>query len=115
MADECYYCLSDFIAPESADHKDHIGAFALGCFGAHELSKQYALNDCSFNFAVGHSGIVRHLILYVGQFFQSALSAFKYVVCRYEDKLDDYNSILVKALADRLAEVRLTPMSHYCC
>lgn len=69
MADECYYCLSDFIAPESAEHKDHIGAFALGCFGAHELSKQYALNNCSFNFAVGLSGIISTQFIVLVNFF----------------------------------------------
>lgn len=61
-----YYCLSDFVAPLQSGVPDYIGLFAVACFGAEELSKEF------------------------------------------EKHYDDYNSIMVKALADRLAEVRLT-------
>ena len=50
--------LADFVAPQG----DHVGAFAVGIFGAEELAR------------------------------------------RFEAEHDDYNSILVKAVADRLAE-----------
>ncbi|MGJ8664642.1 MAG: methionine synthase, partial [Marinicella sp.] len=56
-------CLSDFIAPESANLNDHIGAFAV----------------------TTGIDIEQH-------------------VNRFEAAGDDYNSILLKALADRLAE-----------
>ncbi len=56
-------CLSDFIAPKSAQLNDHIGAFAV----------------------TTGIGIEKH-------------------VERFEANNDDYNSILLKALADRLAE-----------
>src|SRR4051812_9056908 len=50
--------LADYVAPEG----DHVGAFAVGIFGADELA------------------------------------------ARYEEELDDYRAIMVKALADGLAE-----------
>ncbi|XP_038670351.1 methionine synthase isoform X1 [Scyliorhinus canicula] len=59
---EKYCCISDFIAPSDSVVPDYIGVFAVACFGAGLLSKQY------------------------------------------EEDGDDYNSIMVKALADRLAE-----------
>ncbi|XP_059841639.1 methionine synthase isoform X1 [Hypanus sabinus] len=59
---EKYCCISDFIAPRDSDVPDYIGMFAVACFGAELLSKQY------------------------------------------EKEGDDYSSIMVKALADRLAE-----------
>uniref|UniRef100_H2Y1G0 Methionine synthase n=1 Tax=Ciona intestinalis TaxID=7719 RepID=H2Y1G0_CIOIN len=59
---EPYYCLSDFIAPRVSGVRDYIGMFAVSCFGARELCKQY------------------------------------------EDNMDDYSSIMAKAVADRLAE-----------
>jgi len=60
---EAYLCLSDFIAPQDAGVADYIGLFAVACFGAERLSRDF------------------------------------------EQNFDDYNSIMVKALADRLAEV----------
>lgn len=57
------HCLSDYIAPDSANKKDHIGMFAV----------------------TSGIGIEEHLD-------------------RFEKDKDDYNSILLKALADRLAE-----------
>ncbi|XP_067844814.1 methionine synthase isoform X2 [Heptranchias perlo] len=57
-----YCCISDFIAPKDSGVPDYIGMFAVACFGAELLSKQY------------------------------------------EEDGDDYSSIMVKALADRLAE-----------
>ncbi|MBN3297059.1 methionine synthase [Amia ocellicauda] len=59
---EPYYCLSDFVAPRQSGIPDYIGMFAVACFGAEELSREF------------------------------------------EEQCDDYNSIMVKALADRLAE-----------
>ncbi|XP_078261207.1 methionine synthase [Rhinoraja longicauda] len=59
---EKYCCISDFIAPRDSGVPDYIGMFAVACFGAEQLSKQY------------------------------------------ETEGDDYSSIMVKALADRLAE-----------
>lgn len=59
---EPYLCLSDFIAPVDSGLQDYLGVFAVGVFGAEELSQQYQENG------------------------------------------DDYSSIMVKALADRLAE-----------
>ncbi|MDX8387927.1 MAG: methionine synthase, partial [Ghiorsea sp.] len=39
-------CLSDFIAPESAQVNDHIGGFAVGIFGAEDKAKMFeAEND----------------------------------------------------------------------
>lgn len=60
---EPYLCVSDFVAPVDSGVADYIGLFAVGVFGAEELSQQF------------------------------------------QAKGDDYNSIMVKALADRLAEV----------
>ncbi len=60
--DEPLRCLADFVAPEDAGVRDHVGAFAVGIFGAEALAERYA-----------------------------------------EDG-DDYAAIMVKALADRLAE-----------
>ncbi|KAJ3607418.1 hypothetical protein NHX12_024469, partial [Muraenolepis orangiensis] len=59
---EPYYCLSDFVAPKDSGSADYIGLFAVGVFGAEELSNQFVAQG------------------------------------------DDYSSIMVKALADRLAE-----------
>ncbi|TMS21988.1 Methionine synthase [Larimichthys crocea] len=59
---EPYLCVSDFIAPVDSGVADYIGMFAVGVFGAEELSQQFQAQG------------------------------------------DDYNSIMVKALADRLAE-----------
>uniref|UniRef100_UPI00358F8955 methionine synthase isoform X2 n=1 Tax=Myxine glutinosa TaxID=7769 RepID=UPI00358F8955 len=59
---EAYLCLSDFIAPQESGVADYIGLFAVACFGAERLSRDF------------------------------------------EQNLDDYSSIMVKALADRLAE-----------
>lgn len=61
---EPYLCLSDFVAPVDSGVADYIGIFALGVFGAEELSQQFQAQE------------------------------------------DDYSSIMVKALADRLAEVQ---------
>lgn len=61
---EPYLCVSDFVAPIDSGVADYIGVFAVGVFGAEELSQQF------------------------------------------QSKGDDYSSIMVKALADRLAEVR---------
>lgn len=60
---EPYLCLSDFIAPVDSGVPDYIGLFAVGIFGAEELSQQFQTQG------------------------------------------DDYRNIMVKALADRLAEV----------
>jgi len=62
-------CLSDFIASESSQAKDHIGAFAVSIFGAEEKAKEF------------------------------------------EAEMDDYAAIMVKVLADRLAEA-LAEMLH---
>jgi len=60
---DCFACLSDFIAPRESGLTDYIGVFAVSAgFGSKEL--------CA----------------------------------RYEAEHDDYNIILVKSLADRLAE-----------
>jgi len=59
----CFTCISDFVAPEETGVTDYIGAFAVTAgFGCDELCKEF------------------------------------------EDKMDDYSVIMVKALADRLAE-----------
>uniref|UniRef100_A0A4W6FIV2 Methionine synthase n=1 Tax=Lates calcarifer TaxID=8187 RepID=A0A4W6FIV2_LATCA len=55
-------CVSDFVAPVDSGVADYIGVFAVGVFGAEELSQQFQAQG------------------------------------------DDYSSIMVKALADRLAE-----------
>lgn len=60
---EPYLCISDFVAPVDSGVPDYIGMFAVGVFGAEELSQQFQAEG------------------------------------------DDYSSIMVKALADRLAEV----------
>ncbi len=57
-----HHCLADFIAPADAGVQDHLGAFAVGIFGAADLAAEYK--------AAG----------------------------------DDYNAIMIEALADRLAE-----------
>ncbi|RVE60053.1 hypothetical protein OJAV_G00194440 [Oryzias javanicus] len=59
---EPYLCLSDFVAPVDSGVADYVGMFAVGIFGAEELSQQF------------------------------------------QAQRDDYSSIMVKALADRLAE-----------
>nr|XP_040033359.1 methionine synthase [Gasterosteus aculeatus aculeatus] len=59
---EPYLCVSDFVAPADSGVTDYVGVFAVGVFGAEELSQQFLA------------------------------------------KGDDYSSIMVKALADRLAE-----------
>lgn len=61
---EPYLCVSDFVAPVDSGVADYIGVFAVGVFGAEELSQ------------------------------------------KFQDQGDDYSSIMVKALADRLAEVQ---------
>lgn len=61
---EPYLCVSDFVAPVDSGVADYIGVFAVGVFGAEELSQQFQAQG------------------------------------------DDYSSIMVKALADRLAEVQ---------
>ncbi len=66
---DAHRCLADFVAPESAPLRDHVGSFAVTILGAEALAKSY------------------------------------------EEKLDDYSAILVKALADRLAEA-LAEMTH---
>ncbi len=55
-------CLADHVAPAGTGLRDHVGAFAVGIFGAEDL------------------------------------------VARFEAERDDYHAIMVKALADRLAE-----------
>ncbi|XP_059504641.1 methionine synthase isoform X3 [Stegostoma tigrinum] len=62
ISTEQYCCISDFIAPRDSGVPDYIGLFAVACFGAELLSKQYL------------------------------------------EENDDYSSIMVKALADRLVE-----------
>ncbi|XP_061665501.1 methionine synthase isoform X2 [Syngnathoides biaculeatus] len=59
---EPYLCLADFMAPLDSGLADYIGLFAVGVFGAEELSQQFQTEG------------------------------------------DDYKSIMVKSLADRLAE-----------
>ncbi|XP_038159870.1 methionine synthase [Cyprinodon tularosa] len=59
---EPFLCVSDFVAPVESGVADYIGMFAVGVFGAEELSQQFQTQG------------------------------------------DDYSSIMVKALADRLAE-----------
>ena len=58
-----YNCLTDFVAPKSANKNDHIGAFAVTA-------------------GIGIEKWVKH----------------------FEDNQDDYSAILLKAVADRLAE-----------
>lgn len=60
---EPYLCVSDFVAPIDSGVPDYVGVFAVGVFGAEELSQHFQAQG------------------------------------------DDYSSIMVKALADRLAEV----------
>ena len=67
--DRPYRSLSDFVAPKASGVNDYMGAFAVGCYGAEELAKQY------------------------------------------EENLDDYNAIMVKAIADRFAEA-LAELMH---
>jgi len=57
-----HHCLADFIAPADAGVQDHLGAFAVGIFGAADLAMAYKKDG------------------------------------------DDYNAIMIEALADRLAE-----------
>ncbi|XP_029382923.1 methionine synthase isoform X2 [Echeneis naucrates] len=59
---EPFLCLSDFVAPVDSCVPDYIGIFAVGVFGAEEMSQQFQAEG------------------------------------------DDYSSIMVKALADRLVE-----------
>lgn len=59
-----FLCMSDFVAPVDSGVADYIGLFAVGVFGAEDLSQQFQAQG------------------------------------------DDYSSIMVKALADRLAEVQ---------
>lgn len=63
LSSEPFLCLSDFIAPVDSGVTDYIGLFAVGIFGAEELSQHFQVQG------------------------------------------DDYSSIMVKVLADRLAEV----------
>lgn len=67
QSSEPFLCLSDFVAPVESGVPDYIGLFAVGIFGAEELSQNF------------------------------------------QSQGDDYNSIMVKVLADRLAEVLLFP------
>ena len=60
--DRPYRSLADFVAPKESGVSDYMGAFAVGCYGAEALAKQY------------------------------------------EEELDDYNAIMIKAIADRFAE-----------
>ncbi|XP_022621774.1 methionine synthase isoform X1 [Seriola dumerili] len=74
---EPYLCVSDFVAPVDSSVADYIGVFAVGVFGAEELSQQFQAQG------------------------------------------DDFSSIMVKALADRLAEVQYgqcpnTPGLYHC-
>ena len=39
-AEQTYFCLSDFVAPRDAQLEDHIGAFAVACFGVDELCRE---------------------------------------------------------------------------
>jgi len=60
---DCFTCISDFIAPETSGIQDYIGAFAVTAgFGCDAICK------------------------------------------KYEEEMDDYQVIMFKALADRLAE-----------
>ena len=44
-ADEStYYCISDFVAPQSSSKYDYIGMFGVSIFGAEQLCKQYEDN-----------------------------------------------------------------------
>lgn len=36
-SDDAYACLSDFIAPRDSGLHDHIGAFAVSCFGVEKM------------------------------------------------------------------------------
>lgn len=38
---EPYLCLSDFVAPLHSGLRDHLGLFAVACFGVEELSRAY--------------------------------------------------------------------------
>ena len=68
-ANRPYRSLADFIAPKVSGVNDYMGAFAVGCYGAEALAKQYEADH------------------------------------------DDYNAIMVKALADRFAEA-LAELMH---
>lgn len=74
---EPYLSVSDFVAPVDSGVEDYIGVFAVGVFGAEELSQQFQAEG------------------------------------------DDYSSIMVKALADRLAEVQFgqlpNTLGHHPC
>jgi len=37
---EPYYCLSDFIAPKHLGLVDHVGLFAVSCFGVDDLCQR---------------------------------------------------------------------------
>ena len=37
---EPYYCLSDFVAPKNLGVIDHVGVFAVSCFGVDELCQR---------------------------------------------------------------------------
>lgn len=67
QSSEPFLCLSDFVAPVDSGVPDYVGMFAVGIFGAEELSQNF------------------------------------------QNQGDDYNSIMVKVLADRLAEVLMFP------
>ena len=49
---------------------------------------------------------------YIGAFAVSAGFGSKDLCEKYEKEYDDYSIIMVKALADRLAEVNLNPKYH---
>ena len=61
-AGQFQHCLADFVAPESTEHADFLGGFAVGIHGGDELAEIFKRDH------------------------------------------DDYNAIMCKALADRLAE-----------
>ena len=43
-SDKPYRSLADFVAPKSSGINDYVGAFAVSCFGAEALAKQYEKN-----------------------------------------------------------------------
>jgi 5-methyltetrahydrofolate--homocysteine methyltransferase len=46
-SEDPYYSLADFIAPDG--HKDHLGMFAVSCFGCDELVKRYESENDDFS------------------------------------------------------------------
>jgi 5-methyltetrahydrofolate--homocysteine methyltransferase len=78
------YCLSDFIAPSPAPPARRGGTFESG-----------------FNSPSGGGGAG---LDYIGAFAVTAGIGIEKLLEKYDRDHDDYNSIMVKALADRLAE-----------